>query len=122
MKRIAIAVFALISLAAHAMWVTGGPKPNPVAGTIIADTGFISGGSSVYTLVCASTVIARFEVAVRDAADTTDVVVQNFFVPANGNISFSFPIDVPPGGKIVIRTPASITGTVQGSILKEGPA
>jgi hypothetical protein len=124
MKRFIAAVVVGLSLAfsASAMWVTGGIRTNPTINTVIADTGAISGGSATYTFVCASTVIARFEVAVRNDTNSADVVVQNFFVPANGNVAFTFPVDVPPGGRIVIRMPAAVTGSVQASILKDGPA
>lgn len=123
MKRILAALlFLFASFAAQAMWVTNGIVTNPTAGQVVADTGAIGGGSSTYNILVAGNVVSRFELAVRNAANTADVVVQNFFVQANGNFMAFLPIDVPPGGRIVIRTPASITGSVQGSILKDGAA
>jgi hypothetical protein len=122
MKRLLAALLLALSIHASAMWVTNGIVTNPAAATVIADTGAIGGGASTYTVIVAATVISRFEMAVRNAANNADVTVQNFFVPANGNFTAVLPIDVPPGGRIVIRTPASITGSVQGSILKDGPA
>jgi hypothetical protein len=57
-------------------------------------------------------------------ANTADIAgnVQNFFVPANGNFTVVIPVDVPSNGRVVIRTPTAITGSVQASILKDGPA
>lgn len=123
-KLIALIFTSLLMLApmADAMWVTNGIVTNPTAAQVIADTGAISGGASTYTFIVAATVVTRFEVAVRNAANTADVQVQNFFVLANDNFTAILPIDVPPGGRIVVRTPAGVTGSVQGSILKDGPA
>lgn len=124
MKRIFAYLLAalLFALPAFPMWVTNGIVTNPTAAQVIADTGAISGGGSSYTVIVAATAISRFEVAVRNAANTADVTVQNFFVAANGNFTAILPMDVPPGGRVIIRTPAAITGSVQGSILKDGAA
>lgn len=122
LASILIAVLSLAALPSLGMWVTNGIVTNPGAGAVVADTGAIGGGASTYTIIVAATAITRFEVAVRNAANSADVAVQNFFVTANGNFTAMLPIDVPPGGRIVIRTPAAVTGSVQGSILKDGPA
>lgn len=123
MKKL-LAVILCFAFSAQAMWNTNGIVANPTAGQIIADTGSINGGGSYYTFVIAATAASRFEVAVRNATNTADIAgnVQNFFVPANGNFTVVMPIDVPSLGRIVIRTPAAITGSVQGSIMKDGPA
>lgn len=126
MKKLVLSVVAIaalaLSFAAPAMWVSNGIVTNPGVAAVVADTGAIGGGASSYTIIVAANAIARFEVAVRNAANNADVKVQNFYVTANGNFTATLPIDVPPGGRIVIRTPAAITGSVQGSILKDGDA
>lgn len=122
MKRFIAAVMCLFVASSHAMWVTDGIVTNPVAGRVIADTGSINGGGSTYTIIVAATAITRFEVAIRNAANNGDVSVQNFFVPANGNFTAVLPMDVPGGGRVIVRTPTAVTGSVQGSILKDGPA
>jgi hypothetical protein len=123
MKKL-LALLLCIAFSAQAMWNTNGIIVNPTAGQVIADTGSINGGSSYYTFVVAANVAARFEIAVRNPANTADIVgnVQNFFVPANGNFTVVIPVDVPSNGRVVIRTPTAITGSVQASILKDGPA
>jgi uncharacterized protein YaaQ len=121
-RLIATLALALVPLIASAMWVTGGIKTNPTTNTILADTGAIGGGGSTYTFVVAASAAVRIEIAVRDASNSVDVVVQNLFVPANGNLYVVMPVDVPPGGRIVMRNPVALTGSVQASILKDGAA
>jgi hypothetical protein len=79
----------------------------------------VSGGSGRYTIVVASTVAARLEVAVRDSGNTVDVNMQTLPTVANGMQQLTIPIDVPPGGRIVIRNNGAITGVVHASILSE---
>lgn len=124
MKRIIALAVALLLCATSAfpMWVTGGILTNPANNAVIADTGAISGGGSTYTALVASSAICRVIIAVRNDTNTADVAVQHLFVPANGNLAISIPIDVPPGGRVVLRMGAALTGSVQGSILKDGPA
>lgn len=122
MKRILAILLTLLLLPAQAMWSTNGIVTNPTTGAVVADTGSIGGGGSTYTIIVAASVITRFEVAVRNAANNADVTVQNFFVPANGNFTAVLPIDVPPNGRIVVRVAVGVTGGVQASILKDGAA
>jgi hypothetical protein len=125
MKRFAVLAFWALAMFASpvgAMWVTNGIVVNPTAGTVIADTGSINGGGSTYTIIVAANAVTRFEIVIRNPANNGDVSVQNFFVLANSNFTAVLPMDVPGGGRVIIRTPANVTGSVQGSILKDGPA
>lgn len=123
MKRLLVAGLAalLVSFAAQAaIWASAGVKTNPATGTILADTGAISGGIGSYTIIVASTVVARLEVAVRDATNTSDVFMQTVPTVANGLVTINgLPADVPPGGRIVVRNNGAITGVVHASILSE---
>jgi hypothetical protein len=120
MKTLFGILLAALALPAFAsIWATAGVKTNPANGTILADTGAISGGVGSYTIVVASTVVARLEVVVRDAANTTDVNMQTLPTVASGLVHLMLPMDVPPGGRIVIRNNGAITGVVHASILSE---
>lgn len=122
MKRfLALLLVALLSLSADAaIWASGGVKTNPASGAILADTGVLPGGESYYTVVVAATVTARLEFAVRDAANTSDVFMQTMPTVASGIQTLAnIPIDVPPGGRIVVRTATSVTGVVHASIFAE---
>jgi hypothetical protein len=101
------------------MWATAGSKTNPPSGTILADTGPLSGGLSDYHFVIATNVAVGVVVASRNAADTADLVSQ--FIPAQIGLTapFALPIDVIPGGRVVVRTNANATGQLQASILSE---
>ena len=117
-----VAGLALMPTFAQAMWVNGGVVTNPTSNAVLVDTGALGGGSSTYTFIIASTVVARTEIVVRNAANTADVTKQTVPSSANSAISLTIPIDVPPGGRVIVRLVTGVTGVMDVSILKDGPA
>ena len=100
------------------MWVTEGVKANPAGGVVLADTGPI-GGQSNFTFIIAATVAIAVIVAERNADNTADVKTQ--VVPAQVGLTppLTLPVDVAPGGRLVVRTNAALIGSIQAAILRE---
>lgn len=124
-RRLAIAFAVLLVFAplVDAMWVTQGIITNPTSQQILADTGAISGGQSNYTFIISCNAIVRVDLAARNAANSADTKAQTIFTQANGTIYLTnIPMDVDPGGRVVVRSQAAFTAIIQVSILKEGAA
>ena len=101
------------------MWATQGQMVNPAAGTVLADTGPI-GGLSSYTIIIATTAQVITIIAHRNATNTADVISQ--VIPAQTGLTppMVFPIDVVPGGRVVVRLGISaLVGTIQAAILRD---
>ena len=101
-----------------AIWATEGIKSSGASGTLLADTGPI-GGQSSFTFLISSVAALAVIVAHRNAANTADV--STHLVPAQVGLTMPFmiPIDVVPDGRVIVRSNATIVGSIQATILRE---
>lgn len=93
-------------------WSSEGKKTDPVAGTLLADTGGLPAMSLGSNLIVWSNVFVRLIIAVRNALNTADVASQT--VECTGNfIVVGIPITLVLNQRLIIRTDNDITGDVQ---------
>ena len=102
--------------------LVGKTQTNASAGEVFADSGVLSAPSGFYLawVVVGITVDGRFELARRNAANDADV---GPIVPlrclANMTAEYRIRIKLDPGERLVVRSPAVITGTVDAFLCAE---
>lgn len=98
-------------------WYTAGIKTNPVANTILADTGPAGADTQGdVRIVGGCTVAALVFVEHRDVDGVTVLHSQGIFLPASAMQTPEIIIDVLAGQHIVVRTNAAIAGSTQVSL------
>lgn len=103
-------------------WHTEGPISNPVADTLLADTGPLTIGGTVYAIVLATgTAVVTFRVEHRNAANDASLVAFIMRVPANDTRSFDIgALGIAPNERLRIVTVGAIVGNVQAMISRYG--
>lgn len=109
-------------------WDTAGILTNPAANAILADTGPqtypTSGdgsGTLNFTVIVSSTVACIVHIELRDAANAATIKSQAVILPANGTFQSIKNLAVPLNGgeRLRLRLQAAITGSAQGSIVRQ---
>lgn len=98
------------------MWVTEGPKTDPAADVILADTGSLPAGVSTITIVLWSDVNCIVNFVQRNALNTTDVNVQPLQV-AGSFVATEVNVSLLLNQRLLLRNDSNITGHVQASII-----
>lgn len=101
------------------MWVTEGPKTDPGAGTVLADTGALSIGVTA-TIIVTGNAYFTFEIAKRNAANNADVTGMVHPIPFTSTpllFMASIPFTFTLGQRLVIRCQDDVVGTLQASIM-----
>lgn len=100
------------------MWVTQGITVNPVIDALLADTGALSnGGQSQITILLSSTITGQVLFELRDVANTGVVASHALIANAGSTLQFELPgVTWAAGQRFRLRTPAVLTGSVQGSL------
>lgn len=104
-----------------------GESTNPVATTVMADTGALTSGTGGYTLtgggvyevlvVASATALAEFAVQRRNAANGANVGdVQIFYVAASGCVSVPFRFEAENGERFRVVMNANLTGDAVANI------
>jgi hypothetical protein len=122
-KKFLLAAALLLAAAAQANTpVTGGILTNPVANTILVDTGPLDGPANhTIQIFVSSSVNAVVVIENRDSANTANVWTHAF--PIGANAPFQMKVDSfttnGTGERLRIRLNANITGVIQASVITD---
>lgn len=104
-------------------WVTEGVKNSPSSGTVLADTGALSGvgGYNIRPIILAANVSAEVELQHRDSTNSSNVWSQRFWLGATnpGGIDSSLPFQLASNERLRIVTTSLTLGSVQASFYYE---
>jgi len=101
-------------------WQSAGVQTNPVADTILADSGAIAaGGTFSVTMGCVTSVPATVALELRDAANTTTLNSMSFNILDISKLTdlVQFSITVAANQRLRIRLVNAITGQIQGHFI-----
>lgn len=103
-------------------WYTAGAIVNPVANTIMADSGAAPTEQMLaFKVICASTIAAVLVLEWRDSTNTTNKYYQYLPVAANTplQVNLDWPVFMTTGERFRIRINAAVTGSTQCTILAQ---
>lgn len=114
-------VFAGADLVKTKMWVSEGVKTNPIAGTILAQTGAVASAEYSISEAVSCSAICVFDIEIWDETDTTKLKSQRVWLAANipflAKLVYAYPIE--QNIKIYIKMVNALTGSTQGSVILE---
>lgn len=100
-------------------WVSQGVLSNPVANSILADTGTLLAVTCTFTIIISTQYAARVTIALRDSLNATDVSSQLVRTLSDGPTMLTGLGGILMGlnQRLVIRAESAILGEVQASII-----
>lgn len=103
-------------------WHTQGPFINPAANVVLADTGSLVSGGTIYAIVLVTgSAVVTFRVEHRNALNDASLVEFTMRVPANDTRSFDVgALGIAPNERLRIVNVSAVVGNMQAMISRYG--